>query len=61
MDRRTALGKLPPFYAEVIRLRDEGLDDAAVAAALEVDVSAVANVIKLAEAKLSRLMEQPTM
>ena len=56
VNRLTALAKLPDVYATALRLRDDGADDARVAAALGVDVSAVANVMRLAEAKLNRLL-----
>lgn len=57
MDRETALSKLPQTYEEALRLRDKGLEDVALANALGIEPEAVANLIRLAEAKLNRLVE----
>lgn len=63
MDRATALRRLPETYAEALRLRDAGLDDEAIAARLKVPNEAIALLLRLAEAKVARLMandEPPT-
>lgn len=59
MDTAEAMAALPARYAEALRLRGAGLDDAGIAHALDVPVSAVANLLLLAEAKLSRLRGEP--
>ena len=58
VDRATALSKLPQAYEDALRLRDQGLGETALAAALGMEPEAVANLVRLAEAKLSRLLQQ---
>jgi DNA-directed RNA polymerase specialized sigma24 family protein len=56
MDRRTALDQLPETYAKALRLRDAGLRDEAIATRLGIPQEAIAPLLRLAEAKLTRLM-----
>lgn len=58
MDRIQALGRLPKTYRDALRLRDQGLGDADLCAALGVEPEALATTIRLAEAKLNRLLQQ---
>jgi DNA-directed RNA polymerase specialized sigma24 family protein len=57
MDRAEALQALPSTYAMALRLRDEGVEPAAVARVLDVEPEAVGPLLTLAEAKLAGLME----
>jgi DNA-directed RNA polymerase specialized sigma24 family protein len=57
VDRAGALKALPPSYAIALRLRDEGVEPAAVARVLDVEPEAVGPLLTLAEAKLAGLME----
>lgn len=56
MDRATALSRLPETYALALHLRDAGLDDDAIATRLDVPGEAITLLLRLAEAKLTRLM-----
>jgi|GraSoiStandDraft_23_1057293.scaffolds.fasta_scaffold1545707_1 DNA-directed RNA polymerase specialized sigma24 family protein len=56
MDRATALSRLPEAYAEALRLHDAGLSEAAISRRLGVPPEAMAPLLRLAEAKLARLM-----
>jgi len=56
MDQATALSQLPETYANALRLRDAGLCDEAIARWLGVPEEAIAPLLRLAEAKLTRLM-----
>jgi DNA-directed RNA polymerase specialized sigma24 family protein len=56
MDQATALSQLPETYANALRLRDAGLRDEAIARRLGVPEEAIAPLLRLAEAKLTRLM-----
>lgn len=58
MDRADALEALPPNYAIALRLRDEGVENDAVARVLDVEPEAVGPLLTLAEAKLAGLMER---
>ena len=57
VDRAEALKALPSTYAMALRLRDEGVEPAAVARVLDVEPGAVGPLLTLAEAKLAGLME----
>ena len=57
MDRTQALQALPSTYAIALRLRDEGVEPAAMARVLDVESEAVGPLLALAEAKLAGLME----
>ena len=56
MERATALSQLPESYAEALRLQDAGLDEEAIATRLGMPREAIALLLRLAEAKLTRLM-----
>jgi DNA-directed RNA polymerase specialized sigma24 family protein len=62
MDRGAALDRLPETYANALRLRDAGLSDDAIATRFGIPQEAIAALLRLAEAKLARLMasEQPS-
>jgi DNA-directed RNA polymerase specialized sigma24 family protein len=57
VDRAEALQALPPRYAIALRLRDEGVEPAAVARVLDIEPEAVGPMLTLAEAKLAGLMD----
>jgi DNA-directed RNA polymerase specialized sigma24 family protein len=59
VNRETALATLSPAYAEALRLRDEGADNAAIARQLQLPVEAVPNLLELAQAKLDALLALP--
>jgi DNA-directed RNA polymerase specialized sigma24 family protein len=59
VDREMALSTLTPAYAEALRLRDQGADDATIAVRLKLPVEAVANLLVLARAKLETLLVLP--
>jgi DNA-directed RNA polymerase specialized sigma24 family protein len=61
MDRATALNRLPETYANALRLRDAGLREKDIATRLGVPEEAIAALLRLAQAKLTRLMasEEP--
>jgi hypothetical protein len=52
------LAQLPETYAAVLRLREQGLDEPAIAAALSVDAEAVGPLLQVADAKLAALRER---
>ncbi len=56
MDRSLALQALPAVYADVLRWRDAGLDDAAVAARLAIEPKSAALLVHVAEVKLIGLL-----
>jgi DNA-directed RNA polymerase specialized sigma24 family protein len=56
MDRGAALDRLPETYANALRLRDAGLRDEDIAMRLGIPPEAIAPLLRLAEAKLTRLM-----
>ncbi len=58
MDRTAALELLPDVYARALRLKEEGVDSAGIARALEIAPEAVVSTLELAEAKLRRLMRR---
>jgi DNA-directed RNA polymerase specialized sigma24 family protein len=53
---RDALSRLPVTYAVALRLRECGVDDAVIAAALDVDREAIPTLLALAQAKLASLL-----
>ena len=59
VDRNGALEALPDTYAIALRLRDEGVEQEAVARVVGVEPEAVGPLLILAEAKLAGLMEPP--
>lgn len=56
MDRAEAIGHLPETHAAVIRLLDTGADTDAIAVHLDIHPNAVAPLVKVAQAKLARLL-----
>lgn len=48
---------LPETYALALRLRAEGLDGAAIARVLDIELESVAPLLALADAKLAALSE----
>ena len=56
MDRAEAIARLPATYAAVIELLDQGASDEVIAERLDVDRTAVAPLVAVAEAKLARLL-----
>jgi DNA-directed RNA polymerase specialized sigma24 family protein len=61
MNRGAALNRLPETYATALRLRDAGLRDEVIATWLGIPQEAIAALLCLAEAKLTRLLasEEP--
>jgi hypothetical protein len=56
VDRKAAIARLPAPYAVVLELHDQGRDDE-IGATVGADPEAVPSLLRLAEAKLARLME----
>jgi hypothetical protein len=59
MDRAEAVRLLPEKYAHALVLRDQGYDDTRIAAALDIVPEAIGPLLRLAEAKLQRLLDDP--
>lgn len=59
MNVAEAMAALPVVYADALRLREEGVSPADIARTLEVPGDAVANLLRLADAKLARLLGEP--
>ena len=57
MDRAEAVRLLPEAYARALTLRAHGHDDARIAAALGIVPEAIGPLLRLAEAKLQRLLD----
>lgn len=57
VNREEALSLLPEDYATALRLRDDGLPAAAIAARLELDEDVIATFLEIGEDKLRRVME----
>jgi DNA-directed RNA polymerase specialized sigma24 family protein len=55
MEHEEALDGLPETYAVVLRLREAGLDDAAIAARLHLEPKSIAALLHIAAAKLAAL------
>jgi len=49
--------RLPEAHAEALRLRDRGVGEEAIAELLEIPIEAVAPLVRIAEAKLARLLD----
>jgi DNA-directed RNA polymerase specialized sigma24 family protein len=60
MDLASALDELPEVHATALRLHRAGTDTAGIAAALGIEVEAVAPLLRVAEAKLASLLAAPT-
>jgi len=58
MDRETALVQLATAHAVALRLHAAGAEDNAVAQALDIPVTSVAAILRIAEAKLAALLDQ---
>lgn len=56
MDRSQALRELPTMHAVALRLRDNGFDDQVIAAVLDVEHVQVPALLRIAQAKLAKLM-----
>jgi DNA-directed RNA polymerase specialized sigma24 family protein len=59
MDWHNAIELLPEPYRRGLRLREEGVGDAAIAAAVDVQPEALDAFLALAEAKLRRIVQRP--
>jgi len=55
--RAASLARLPLPYATALRMRDAGIDDAAIAQCIDVDLDALPTLMELAEAKLAAAEE----
>lgn len=58
MDIDTNVSRLPVALAVALRLRRAGADDALIGRALDIDPDGVETLIRLAEAKLHRIVGQ---
>ena len=56
MDRNTAIDRLPEAYAAALRLQDEGHDDNAIAARLDLAPAAIGPLLRVAAAKLNSIL-----
>jgi DNA-directed RNA polymerase specialized sigma24 family protein len=56
MDRGTAIDRLPEAYANALRLYDQGHDNEAIAARLNLPPEAVGPLLHLATAKLQTIL-----
>ena len=56
MERSTAIDRLPEAYATALRLQDEGHDDNAIAARLDLAPAAVGPLLRVAAAKLHNIL-----
>jgi DNA-directed RNA polymerase specialized sigma24 family protein len=59
MDLASALDELPEVHAAALRLHRAGTGAAGIAAALGIEVEAVAPLLRVAEAKLASLLAAP--
>ena len=59
MTERDELGALPETYALALRLRAEGLEDAAIARVLDIEPESVGPLLALALSKLANLPHRP--
>jgi hypothetical protein len=60
VERDEAIERLPVVYQKVLAWLDEGWSGDRIAARLGIEREAVLPLIRLAEAKLARLTEEPT-
>ena len=56
MDRNTAIDRLPAAYAAALRLQDDGHDDNAIAARLDLAPAAIGPLLRVATAKLHTIL-----
>jgi DNA-directed RNA polymerase specialized sigma24 family protein len=54
--RDEALALLPPAYVQALQLQDQGCGEQQIAAELAIEAAAVAPLLRLANAKLARLL-----
>ncbi|MGH3829182.1 MAG: hypothetical protein ACRDRS_01810 [Pseudonocardiaceae bacterium] len=59
MDFESGLDELPKAHATALRLHRAGTNAAGIAAELGIEVEAVAPLLRVAEAKLARLLAAP--
>jgi hypothetical protein len=59
MDRRAAVASLAPVHARALGLLDEGVNAIAVAAALGLDLPELTVLVRVAEAKVDRILREP--
>ena len=57
-DRSAAIDDLPPVYGRVVRLVDAGCGLDSIAHRLELAAESVAPLLEVAEAKLTRLLQE---
>jgi hypothetical protein len=60
MDRALAIQELPRAYADILRWRDSGESDEEIAARLGVHATTLPLLVRIAEAKLVRLIRTDT-
>lgn len=60
MEFEGALARLPETYATALRLRAQGLSEPAIAAELKLEPKAIGPLLRLADAKLTALLETPS-
>lgn len=58
VDRGEAIGRLPNNYADALSLFEAGMPAEAIATRLDVPIEAVGPMIRLAQAKLDRLLRE---
>jgi DNA-directed RNA polymerase specialized sigma24 family protein len=58
MDRMDALAELPETYATALRLRDRNLNNEAIAEHLGIGIEGVQTLLRVADAKLKRLLSE---
>jgi DNA-directed RNA polymerase specialized sigma24 family protein len=58
MDRADAIRRLPQAYALAITLRDQGRTHQDTADSLDIPLESVENLLRLADAKLARILQQ---
>jgi len=58
VNRRTAIDSLAPVHAHALRLLDDGLERPDVAAQLGLDLDELSTLVRVAEAKVERIMRQ---
>ena len=59
MDRAEAVRLLPENYARALTLRDQGCDNAQIAAALGIVPQGIGTLLRLAETKLQQILDNP--
>ena len=58
VEHEEALSRLPEGHAQALRLRDQDLGEAAIADTLNIPTSGVGPLLRIAEAKLARLLAE---